>query len=232
MTTHTPFIALAIVGALAATGCGRTQAVLTPAPNATAVGGPGEGAVATTAGLRVEAHAQAWQWGPEDLDTKVTPILLEVHNDASVPVVIRYNRIALTDSMGHRFAAMPPYDTDGTLTQAYTVQNPFYGFDRFAVAPYLSRWYPRFSRYDGAFAYDPTYYTPYVTRYRQVSLPTVEMVQRALPEGVLSPGGRASGFVYFEPLDRDARTLTLAVDVINANNGARLGVVRIPFRAH
>ncbi len=232
MTTHTPFIRLAIAAVVATVGCGRTQAVLTPAPTATPVNGPGQGAVATTSGLRVEARAQAWQWGPEDLDTKVTPILLDLHNDGPAPIAIRYNRIALTDSLGHHFAAMPPYDTDGKLTEAYTVQNPFYGFDRFAIAPYLSRWYPRFLRYDGAFAYDPTYYTPYVTRYRKVSLPTVDMVQRALPEGVLSPGGRASGFVYFEPLDRDARTVTLAVDVIDARSGARLGVVRIPFLAH
>src|SRR4029077_16065662 len=133
--------------------------------------------------------------------------------------LIRYNRIALTDSLGHRFAAMPPYDTDGKVTESYTVQNPAYGFNGFSVAPYLSRWYPRFSRFGGTFAYDPAYYTPYVTRYRQIDLPTVDMVQRALPQGVLGAGGRASGFVYFEPLDRDARTLTLIVDIIDANSG-------------
>ena len=154
------------------------------APNATPVGGPGRGAVTTAAGIRVAAHAGAWQWGPSDLDTKVTPILLELQNNGQMPVLVRYNHITLPDSLGHRFAAMPPYDTNGSLSEAYTIQNPIYGFDRFAVAPYLSRWYPRFTRYDGAFAYDPTYYTPYVTRYHTVQLPTVDMVQRALPEGV------------------------------------------------
>jgi hypothetical protein len=58
------------------------------------------------------------------------------------------------------------------------------------------------------------------------------MVQRALPEGVLEAGGRASGFVYFEPLDRDARTLTLAVQIVDAASGAVLGTAQIPFVAH
>src|SRR5215475_13600111 len=48
--------------------CGRTQAVLNPAPDATLVGGPGRGAVATAAGVRVAAHVGAWKWGPSDLD--------------------------------------------------------------------------------------------------------------------------------------------------------------------
>jgi hypothetical protein len=84
--------------------------------------------VATAAGVRVGAHAGAWQWGPSDIETKVTPILIELQNDGQTPVQVRYDRITLRDSLGHRFAAMPPYDIDGTLSQAYTVENPVYGF--------------------------------------------------------------------------------------------------------
>ncbi|MDB4874391.1 MAG: hypothetical protein JWM41_837 [Gemmatimonadetes bacterium] len=216
---------------LGAAACSRTTAKLSPAPGVAVVPGPGQGAAASAAGVRVVARAQAWKWEPRDLDTKVTPIFVELQNDSDRPVAVRYNHISLTDAAGHRFNVMPPYDIDATLSEAFTVQSPYYGFDRFAVAPYLSRWYPRFSRYGGAFAYDPAYYSPYVTAYRNVRLPTVDMVQRALPEGVLSPGGRASGFVYFEALHRDAKTLTLAVDVIDANTGAVLGTAQIPFVA-
>src|SRR5262249_4180132 len=145
------------------------------------------------------------------------------------PVLIRYNRITLTDADGHRFNVMPPYDIDATLVESYTVTNPYYGFNRFAIAPYLSRWYPRFNRYDGAFAYDPAYYTPYVTQYRNIQLPTADMVQRALPEGVLSPGGKAGGFVYFQALHPDARSLTLSVEMVDAVTGETLATTRIPF---
>jgi hypothetical protein len=79
---------------------------------------------------------------------------------------------------------------DGWHWTSDAATNPLYGFDRFAIAPYLSRWYPRFTPYGGTFAYDPAYYTPYVDAYQDIRLPTVDMVQRALPEGVLSPAAR------------------------------------------
>jgi hypothetical protein len=56
-------------------------------------------------------------------------------------------------------------------------------------------------------------------------------VQRALPEGMLSPGGKAEGFVYFEALDRDAGTVTISVDVVDAHSGETVGTARIPFVA-
>jgi hypothetical protein len=222
---------LLITGALLTAACARTVAKLSPAPGATVAQGPGEGAMATAAGVRVTARAEAWQWDPSDLKAKVTPILLELQNDGANPVLVRYNRISLTDEQGHHFNVMPPYDINATVTEAERVENPFYGFDRFAVAPYLSRWYPRLLRYNGNFAYDATYYSPYLTEYHQVHLPTTDMIQRALPEGVLSAGGRVSGFVYFQKLDRDAGRLTLAIDVVNAQSGSVLGTAQIPFVA-
>ena len=217
--------------AIAAAGCSRTIARLSPAPGVITVPGPGQGASATAAGVQVVARTQAWQWNPQDLATKATPILLQLTNNSARPILVRYNHISLTDADGHRFNVMPPYDINGTVSQAFTIQNPYYGFNRFAVAPYLARWYPRFSRYDGAFRYDATYYSPYVTDYERVRLPTVDMVQRALPEGVLSPGGTAEGFVYFQALHRDAHSLTLAVDVVDANTNAVIGTAQIPFVA-
>jgi hypothetical protein len=221
----------AVVGAAWGSACARTVAELSPAPGATRVEGQGQGATATAAGMQVIARTKAWHFDPADLDTKVTPVLIELQNNSDRLVVVRYNHISLTDDAGNRFAAMPPYNIDGALSEAYTVSNPYYGFSRFAVAPYLSRWYPRFSRYDGAFAYDPTYYRPYYTRYLEVELPTAEMVRRALPEGVISPGGRAAGFVYFEAFKRSAKTLMLNVDIVDATSGSVLGTTHIPFMA-
>jgi hypothetical protein len=221
----------AVVVAACSLSCARTVAELTPAPGGTRVSGAGEGATATVAGMQVVARTKAWHFDPADLDTKVTPILIELQNNGGRSALVRYNHVSLTDDAGNRFAVMPPYDIDGTLDEAYTVRNPYYGFDRFAVAPYLSRWYPRFSRYDGAFAYDPGYYRPHFTRYLDVELPTAAMVQRALPEGVISPGGRAEGFVFFEAFKRGAKTLTLNVDVVDAVSGATLGTAQIPFMA-
>jgi len=218
-----------ISSALVLAACSRTIAHLTPAPGVAVVPGPGEGASTSVDSVQVTARAQAWKWNPADLSTKVTPLLIELQNNGNREVLIRYNQISLTDADGHRFSVMPPYDINTTLTQAYTIENPFYGFRGYAIAPYLARWYPRMLRYEGPFAYDPAYYSPYITRYAQIQLPTVDMVQRALPEGVLSPKGHAEGFVYFEALHRDARTLTLAVNLIDAESGAAIGTAEIAF---
>jgi hypothetical protein len=222
---------LMVTGAVLAAACSRTVAELTPAPGAATVGGAGEGATATAAGVQVIARSKAWHWNPTDLDAKVTPLLVEMHNNGDRSVRVRYTQISLTDDAGNHFSVMPPYDIEGTVSEAFTVRNPYYGFNRFSVAPYLSRWYPRFSRWNGAFAYDPAYYRPYVTRYAEVSLPTAEMVQRALPEGVMSSGGSAEGFVYFEAFHRGTKTLTLNVDIVDAMSGSVIGTAKIPFLA-
>jgi hypothetical protein len=57
------------------------------------------------------------------------------------------------------------------------------------------------------------------------------MVQRALPESVISPRGHAEGFVYRETFRRGAKTLTLDVDIVDATSGAVLGTAQIPFMA-
>lgn len=220
---------LMAVAAISASACARTVAHLSPAPGANTVGGIGQGATATAAGVQVTARSRAWQWDPTDLDTKVTPLLIELQNNGTSPALVRYNHVWLTDASGNRYNAMPPYDIDGSLSEAYTVRNPYYGFSRFSVAPYLGRWYPRFSRFNGAFAYDPAYYRPYFTEYARIALPTADMVQRALPEGVLSPGGHAEGFVYFEAFKRGAGALTLNVDIVDATSGSVIGTAHIPF---
>jgi hypothetical protein len=209
--------------------CGREEMQLAPAPSAITVAGPGHGAEATVAGIRTEARAEAWKWDPKDLTSKATPILVELENNGSRPVLIRYNRFHLTSNTGKQFAAMPPYDIRGTIQESHTVRNPYYPYHGFAVAPYLVRWYPRYRAYDGVFAYDASYYDPYMTRFHQVRLPTAEMVQRALPEGVLEPGGHVSGFVYFERLPKGVGPVQFTADLVDARTVASVGTVSIPF---
>jgi hypothetical protein len=73
----------------------------------------------------------------------------------------------------------------------------------FYVAPYLRRHYPFFTPFNGPFLHDPFYYDSFHPAMKRVSLPTGDMVQKALPEGVLEPGGRITGFLYLETADFD-----------------------------
>ena len=74
-------------------GAGRSR----PSP------GTGEGATATVAGVQVVARSKAWHWDPTDLDSKVTPVLVEFQNNGDRPVIVRYNHISLMDDAGNRF---------------------------------------------------------------------------------------------------------------------------------
>jgi hypothetical protein len=113
------------------------------------ISGTTDAAAAAVDGVRIVARSEAWQWEPKDLNSKVTPLLVELHNDGAHSTLVRYNRITLVDADGHQSHAMPPYDIDAKVTESYRIQNPYYGYSRFALAPYLSRYYPRMLRYGG-----------------------------------------------------------------------------------
>lgn len=45
-------------------------------------------------------------------------------------------------------------------------------------------------------------------------LPTERMIRRALPEGVLEPGGAVAGFLYFDEVDDETRRITFEADLV------------------
>ncbi len=219
---------LLVAVSAAIAGCARSYAELTPAVGTVPASGPGEGAVATAAGVVVSAHAQAWHFDPPDLEKKVTPILIEVANNRDRGIVIRYKDIVLADAAGDRFDVMPPYNISGKLSVPVTIQNPYY----YNGYLYNYRYAPMYTRYNGGYFYDPNdYFRPYLTVYTDVPLPTTEMVTRSLPEGVVNPGGTAGGFVYFRTFGRSDRVLTLVVNIIDEPSNTVVGTVRIPFIA-
>jgi hypothetical protein len=55
-----------------------------------------------------------------------------------------------------------------------------------------------------------------------------DLSARAFKDGIVAPGGRVSGFLYFrEPSEDDG--LQLRIDLIDATDGTAFGVIEIPF---
>lgn len=79
--------------------------------------------------------------------------------------------------------------------------------------------------------FDPVYYSRRGSYWRNVpvTLPTEEMLRMALPEGTIAAGGSADGFVYFERLGAETQRMQLRVELLDANNGSRLGEAAMPF---
>lgn len=211
-------------------GC-TTYTVLKPASEAKRVSvAQGFGAASTVEGVRLEARVRAWVWRPRTLERALTPVFLKLENNSDRDLRIRYDDIELVAPRGVEFAALPPFDIRGEVSES--AESYAYSAYGFSVAPYLYPYYPRFRRYRGGFFMYPSYEVGYYPVYRRYQLPTNDMLVRALPEGVLEPEGRLAGFVYFAALDSvddPPERVVLECPLVDMGSGETFGVVRIPF---
>jgi len=213
-------------------GC-STNAYLEPASTARLAPHQEDAAVAEVAGVRILANGDAWKANPADLGGVFTPVKVDISNQSGEPVDIRYEDFELTAS-GFTSRALPPYKISGSVdTPLYTGVPvvPAFAYRRFFLAPPYARFYDwDFDPWTGAFAFDFGYNRTYYPMWQE-SLPTRDMRAEAIPEGVLNPGGRLSGFVYFQKIDKKAGPVSLTFDVVNADTGKTLGKVELPFVA-
>jgi len=95
---------------------------------------------------------------------------------------------------------------------------PYYGW---GVGYWGGPWiYPPYYA-DWVFFWGPAYYP---------ARPSTEVLELGLPEGVLSPGGRVSGFLYFKrATGAHQGALDLSWDVHDAQTGASLGSLHVPL---
>ena len=192
---------------------------------------PEEQASTSVAGINVTVAADMWQGWPRDL-TQVIPLLVTIENTSSSPIRVRYREFRLVPPGGMTRMALPPFQIQGTETVGTTgaVPGPYpFAIDRFWIAPHLAPYYPYLDPFAGPFAYDPWFYSTYYPAFREVPLPTAQMVGKALPEGVLEAGGKIQGFLYFEDGDPKGDMATFEMDVVSAATQQTLATARIPL---
>jgi hypothetical protein len=200
--------------------------VLQPGPGAQpAPSGPGDGAIGESAGVRVVARSDAWDGIPTNLEQRITPVLVEITNNSTTPLLIRYRSFELQRVGGRTEHALPPFEIEGEVTQE--IGTLHYPYSDFTIAPYLRRYYPRMRIADG-FLLDDVFYNTYRPVFRTLNLPTGDMVQKALPEGVLAAGGKVTGFLYFPALEEKG-PINFSMDLLNATTRVDFGDVQIPF---
>ncbi len=107
---------------------------------------------------------------------------------------------------------------------------------RFHFAPGLHRWYGGHVGYWGRPLFVPPWYATWVVYWSPAiaGIPLSDaLVDAALPEGVLPPGGTVSGFLYFRRATAPGRQLDLAWQMYQATGpetaGAALGSTHIPL---
>lgn len=201
-------------------GCAQAP-ILMPSPSLNVTGGT---VAKEVKGVSVTVSGDAWK-GEKQIREHVTPVKITIKNNHGTLLKVTYSFFSLTDDSGNLYAALPPYSVQGSISE--TAKSPFY-CPGFYVPPYYSPFYPRLPGYYDPFYYDPFYYQYYYPCLQKVNLPTKEMLDVALPEGVLKNGAEITGFLYFQKIGK-AEDYTFAMDLVDAKTGERFGTIRIPF---
>lgn len=217
-------------------GCAGTTE-LTPAPAARPVPGFEQAASEQVDGIEVVVQSGAWP-GSEVVVQEVVPLKVTIENTGDSPVRIEYQEFALITPEGERFAALPPFRVqEEAARRPPRPMHPPVGFFHhgfhhhgFSVAGHLHYFYPSIRPFRHSFAYDPFYYDRYYSHWLRNEI-TMEQIQaHAIPAGVLGPGGRISGFFYFEEVNPDeVNHVNFHGDIINARTDKVLGTMNIPF---
>ena len=201
---------------------------LAPAPQADRVAGDENAAQDEQNGVRVIFEAD-WHGDPDNLESAVTPLRVSLTNDSGHPLRVRYRDFTLATDTGFRSRAMPPFQIRGSVPEVQaTLVRPYYGWNGFYVAPYFSPFYgPYYRPWAGPWAFDAPYYTFYTTW--QKPLPTEDMLERALPEGVLERGGTLTGYIYFQRIPEGVKGVQFQAKLIDAVTEETVATMAIPF---
>lgn len=220
---------LTIGVALFSTAC-TVDRELRPALAAQEISGQPNAAAASDAGVHLTADMQAWEGNPPTLDQVVMPIQIAIENASTHPLRVRYSEFRLRGpALDYR--PLPPRKLvygEVTVTED-PILVPRIVSERFRVAPHLYPNFPGFDRWNLPWEDDPGFYATQYAKWK-VSLPTVDMIDRAIPEGVLEPGGRIVGFMYFEPLRPGLDRVRLDFDLVDAKSQLNYGRIEIPLR--
>jgi hypothetical protein len=210
--------------ALVVLALGACAARLRPAPEAELAPDGSPGAVAEANGVRLEVRVGAWRAWPPNLEVAALPVLVTVDNGDTLRLRLRYEDFEFVAEDGRRFTARSPFALTGFVSQSVAPYAYPYGgpgpvfFPRFRSAGFIGR----------PFFYDP-FFHDYFPPVAYVGLPSGDMVQLALREGVVEPKTRVSGFIYFERLPGKLERLELTLRLVDAASGDARGEVAIPF---
>ena len=181
-------------------GCATPR--LVPLPDGGVVDSALRRATQTRDGVTVTVQAGAWMGTPRELELYVLPVHVALRNDTSAGVTITAQDIVLLDDEGRQYNPIPPAEVAQMLQAAAFRATPSVVF-----APW-----PHRRSLASPYFYDP-FYDPFgpwwypAPRY----VPVHDIFGLALQPGVVRPGARLEGVVYFARPARSARQFELVV---------------------
>lgn len=230
-----------LLGLAAAAGC-RSATDLEPAPTAppapvTMESFGAESAFDAANGVEVAASGRRWP-GTLPIAYEITPLRVRVKNASREPIRIDYGQFSIQETgEGEAYRAIAPFNVEGEVEQRYLVPDPtpfepaWFGRRYHVYDPFAGYYYGTPTAWADPYVWSDADWDYYDAYWAERELPTGKMLARALPPGVLEPGGRVDGWLFFEKVDEDAGRVHLRAELVDAEDGDRHGVARLPFTA-
>ncbi|WP_233610267.1 MULTISPECIES: hypothetical protein [Corallococcus] len=227
------------LGLMLMAGC-AAETKLRPTPEAGILQDNKSSAITEQEGVRLTADGAAWHGSPSDLERRVTPVYVRLENQGQRPLRLQYKDFALVGQESRfRYSALPPLSlrraTSSRDTEAQATILPASGprgrvwvGGGYGYGPYRG-WGPGWYG-PGPWGWGSPFYGPYPYTYYEQPLPTEDMLNNALPEGTLEPGGTQEGFLYFQGVAHRENAVTLQVKLVDAETGEPFGSLGIPFQ--
>jgi hypothetical protein len=219
-------VTAAVAAGVTGLGCAPVHASLVPEQAQRGA----EPAVAAreVAGIRVAVVNATWDRYPVAASGVVTPLQITLRNESGKPILVRYRDFALVGASGQRYGALPPVPLEPPRPGAQ-VFAPVFSSRGFGVSPEFALYFPTYPT-----AYDPV---PADRDYHRASyaawpadLPTQDMREHALPEGVLENHGTVTGYLYFKDVTSRERRVSFQAHVLGSPRGEPLADAAFQFR--
>jgi hypothetical protein len=194
-----------------------------------------DAAKATGHGVTLRVEGSAWP-GDSQVKEEVTPLKIQIQNDSAHPLRLRYETFVLVSEKGQHFAALPPFEIEGSIQEPRAVsysRRPYHTsffYNRFYAAPQYRNIYPSLSPYPYVYNHDSAHYSTHYDYWKDIELPTERMQEVALPEGVIDPGGSVRGHLYFEKVSAELERVHLKVNLTNEVSGQSFATLEVPLR--
>jgi hypothetical protein len=198
-------VTAAVAAGVTGLGCAPVHASLVPEQAQRGA----EPAVAAreVAGIRVAVVNATWDRYPVAASGVVTPLQITLRNESGKPILV-------------------PLEPPRPGAQVFA---PVFSSRGFGVSPEFALYFPTYPT-----AYDPV---PADRDYHRASyaawpadLPTQDMREHALPEGVLENHGTVTGYLYFKDVTSRERRVSFQAHVLGSPRGEPLADAAFQFR--
>jgi hypothetical protein len=151
----------------------------------------------TQDGITVTVVSDAWRYDPADVKYLFTPLYLQVQNNTDERILVSRGTTLLFDEYNTQYGALRPEEVDRAVTPLYEYPpvvfwggaGTYWGWDDWAWG--LSSGYPYY-------IYPHDYYTS-------------QVIPKSFRYGIIAPGARVVGFVYFQEPEPIAQRLTVSI---------------------